>query len=84
MAFSPDSRHVSRASFVAFLPAASPSKSRTTSAAKRFRSLAWSTVKAVPSGATTFATPWAWSDTTSKFPSTTVAVSACRMAWRAW
>jgi hypothetical protein len=48
------------------------------------RSFACSTVNAVPSGATTFATPRAWSEKTSKFPSTTIAISSVRIAWRAW
>jgi hypothetical protein len=81
---SPAFRHGSRAAFTALRPAASPSKSNTSSGANRLIAVACSGVNAVPRGATTLLTPLAWSDTTSKFPSTSTACSACRIACLAW
>ena len=49
-------------------------------ARERLRSFACSSVNAVPSGATTFCMPRAWSETTSKFPSTRIAASSWRIA----
>jgi hypothetical protein len=47
-------------------------------------SFAWAGVNAVPSGAIAVVIPRAWSETTSKLPSTRIASPRWRIAWRAW
>lgn len=69
----PFSNSVPTALFAAFIPAESPSKTRTTSCVSLLTSFPCSCVNAVPRGATAFKNPWAWADITSRYPSIRIA-----------